>query len=418
MQNIPVLVSFVCVFCIVIIAFLSGIMTAASLKYTNMIIQEAFTVTDDQLYVDADFLKKSLYSTQNMFSQFEESYIVYDSEISVYAVHNINDKMKEAIKIFAYDVSQNESDKVDSIIINKVPYRIVTQQIKGENKTWIVQVIQNITQEKRILSLFTKAMIMMGGAGILTMIALGWYFAGKRLGPITDVYLKQRRFIADASHEIKTPLTIIQTNVDVLRAKENLHIKENLNWLDNIESEVLAMRRLIDDMLMLANAEDIGLELELEQIHLSELIKDTCMRQMPMSKSRDVYLHYSQQCDIVATADKNRIEQLVKIFVDNASKYNKKGGNVWVRLYLEGNNVILEFEDDGVGMYPEEIMHVFERFFRADKSRKRDAQPSGFGLGLSIAKEIIEAHDGIIQVESEKGKGTLFKISFYNMAVI
>ncbi len=128
-------------------------------------------------------------------------------------------------------------------------------------------------------------------------------------------------------------------------------------------------------------------------------------------------MHYFQQCDIVATADKSRIEQLVKIFVDNASKYNKKGGNVWVRLYLEGHNVILEIQDDGIGMYPDEVMHVFERFFRADKSRKRDAQPSGFGLGLSIAKEIIEAHDGIVQVESEKGKGTLFKISFYNMAV-
>ena len=418
MQNIPILISFVCVFCIVIIAFLSGIMTAASLKYTNKIIHDAFTIQDDQLYIDSDFFKESLYSNQNMFSQFEESYIVYDYQINVYDVHNIDDKMQDSIKIFAYDVLQNESSKVDSIIINKVPYRIVTQQIKTENKTFIVQVIQNITQEKRILGMFTKAMIIMGGAGALTMIAIGWYFAGKRLGPIAEVYLKQRRFIADASHEIKTPLTIIQTNVDVLRAKENTQIKDNLKWIDNIESEVLAMRRLIDDMLMLANAEDIGLELELEQIHLSELIKDACMRQMPMSKSRDVALHYCQQCDIVATADKNRIEQLVKIFVDNASKYNKQGGNVWVRLYLEGNNVILEIQDDGIGMYPEEVMHVFERFFRADKSRKRNAEPSGFGLGLSIAKEIIEAHDGIIQVESEKGKGTLFKISFYNMAVI
>lgn len=418
MQNIPILVSFVCVFCIVIIAFLSGIMTAASLKYTNKIIQGAFTVSNNQLNINNDFLKESLYSSQNLFSQFEESYIVYNSEINVYAVHNINEKMQESIKIFAYDVSQNDSIKVDSIIVNKVPYRIVTQKIKGENKAWVVQVVQNITQEKKILSLFTKAMIIMGGAGVLTMIALGWYFAGKRLGPITEVYLKQRRFIADASHEIKTPLTIIQTNVDVLRAKENFPIKENLNWLDNIESEVLAMRSLIDDMLMLANAEDIGLDLDLEQIHLSELIKDTCMRQMPMSKSRDVNLHYSQQCDIVATADKNRIEQLVKIFVDNASKYNKKGGNVWVRLYLENNNVVLEFEDDGIGMHPDEIMHVFERFFRADKARKRDRQPSGFGLGLSIAKEIIEAHDGIVQVESEKGRGTTFKITFYNMAVI
>lgn len=418
MQNIPILVSFVCVFCIVIIAFLSGIMTAASLKFTNRIIQGAFTVTNDELNIDTDFLNESLLSSENMFSKYEESYIVFDSNLDVYAVHNINDKMQDSIKIFAYDVSQNENNKVDSVIISKVPYRIVTQKIKGENKTWIVQIIQNITQEKRILSLFAKAMIIMGGAGVLTMIALGWYFAGKRLGPITEVYLKQRRFIADASHEIKTPLTIIQTNVDVLRAKENFLIKENLNWLDNIESEVLAMRRLIDDMLMLANAEDIGLELELEQIRLSELIKDTCMRQMPMSKSREVNLHYYQQRDIVATADKNRIEQLVKIFVDNASKYNKKGGNVWVRLYLEGNNVILEIEDDGIGMYPEEVMHVFERFFRADKSRKRDKQPSGFGLGLNIAKEIIEAHDGIVQVESEKGRGTTFRICFYNMAVI
>jgi signal transduction histidine kinase len=392
-------------------------MTAASLKYTNRIIEEVFSVKDDELIIDVNSLKESLYSNLNMFSQFEDSYIAYNSSIQIYAEHNINDRMLDSIKIFAYNVIDDETDKVNNIVFEKIPYRVVTHIIKGESKTWIVQVIQNITEEKRILGLFTKAMITMGIFGIITMIFLGWYFAGKRLEPISEIYLKQRRFITDASHEIKTPLTIIQTNVDVLKAKEDSTIKDNVKWLDNIESEVFAMRRLIDDMLMLANAENIGLEIDAEQIHLSELIKDTCLRQKPMSKSRGVNLHYEQQCEIVGTADKNRMEQLVKIFVDNASKYNKEGGNIWVRLYLEHDNVVLEFEDDGIGMYPEEAIHVFERFYRADKSRKRDTERNGFGLGLSIAKEIIEAHDGIIRVDSEKGIGTLFKITFYNMAV-
>jgi len=417
LQNIPILVSFVCIFCIVVIAFFSGIMTATSIKYTNKFIQEAFFIKDDNLILNTDVINETSQQNSNLFSEFDASFIVYDFDMNVYAIHNINEKMIQLINIFAYDALLDENSKVNSIAYEKAPYRVMTQVIKGENKSWIVQTVQNIEQEKKILQLFTQAIVITGGFGIITVVIIGWYFAGKRLGPVENMYLKQRRFIADASHEIKTPLTIIQTNVDVLRAKENLTIKDNLKWINNIETEVFAMRRLIDDMLLLANAQDIGLELEIEQIHLSQLIKDTCARQSLMSKSRGVTLHFENEYEIVAMADKNRIEQLVKIFIDNASKYNKKGGNIWVRLYLENDNVIIEFEDDGIGMSPEETMHIFERFYRSDKSRKRDRDQAGFGLGLSIAKEIIEAHDGIIQAESEKDKGTLFKIIFYNMAV-
>jgi signal transduction histidine kinase len=415
LQNISVLISFIFIFCIFAIAFLSGIMSSASLKYTRKILQDAFHVDDNNLIINTDFLEESVYTTQNIFSEFEESYIVYDDHLNVYAVNNIDKEMQNILKVFVYSVQQDESENINNIEYKKNSYRVVSEIIKSDDKTWIIQIIQNTKEEKRILGLFTNAMIITGSFGIITMIIIGWYFAGKRLEPITDVYLKQRRFIADASHELKTPLTIIQTNVDVLRAKENQNIKDNISWLENIESEIVAMRRLIDDMLILADAEDNGLDIELEQIHLSRLIKDTCMRQKLMSESRGVSLHYEQGSDIVAYADKNRMEQLVKIFVDNASKYSKYNGNVWIRLYVDNDNVILEFEDDGIGMDHEEMLKIFDRFYRADKSRRREN--GSVGLGLSIAKEIIDAHDGTVQIESEKTKGTLFKITFFRMAV-
>lgn len=414
LQNIPVLISFVFIFCIFAIAFLSGIMSSASLKYTRTILQDAFYLDNDSLVINTEFLGESVYNTQNIFSEFEESYIIYDNNLNIYAVNNIDEEMQKILKVFVYNVQQDESESINNIEYKKNPYRVVSELLSSDDKIWIIQIIQNTKEEKRILQLFTNAMIITGSFGIITMIIIGWYFAGKRLEPITEVYLKQRRFIADASHELKTPLTIIQTNVDVLRAKENQNINENMDWLDNIESEIIAMRRLIDDMLMLADAEDNGLDIELEQIHLSRLIKDTCMRQSLMSQSRGVNLHYEQECDIIAYADKNRIEQLVKIFVDNASKYNKNNGNIWIRLYLDNENVVLEFEDDGIGMEQDEVLRIFDRFYRADKSRKREN--GSIGLGLSIAKEIIDAHDGVIQIESEKYKGTLFKITFFKMA--
>ena len=104
-----------------------------------------------------------------------------------------------------------------------------------------MQIVRNVTEEKKILTLFAQAMAVTGVAGIGVMVLIGWYFAGKRLQPIEEAYLRQNRFIGDASHELKTPLTIVQTNVDVMRVKATQTIAENEKWLDNIENEVTAM---------------------------------------------------------------------------------------------------------------------------------------------------------------------------------
>jgi len=412
----PILISFVCVFCVMVVSVLSGIMSAGSLRDSKALVNNAFFVENQEIHVDETYFDDTVQSANNH-TRFEGSYVVYDVNAQILLKYNIDEKIQQNLNMITFEALQKKSDSVKTIEYNANYYRVLSHIIEEENKVWVVQIVQNTTDEKKVLSLFTRAMAVTGSVGICVMVLIGWYFAGKRLEPIEEAYLRQNRFIGDASHELKTPLTIVQTNVDVMRVKEKQTIAENRKWLDNIENEVTAMRKLIDDMLLLASVERAGFDIEIEEIDLSRLVHDLCARQFAMAQSRKVTLHYEGRIEggIIALADQDRMEQLVKIFIDNAIKYNNPGGNIWVRLEQKHHDVILEFQDDGIGMEAEQALHVFERFYRADESRKRES--GSIGLGLGVAKEIISAHDGIVQVESEKGRGTLFKIVFYKMAV-
>lgn len=416
LQSMPVLISFVCIFCVMVVAVLSGIMSSTSLRYSKALLSSAFYVENRQIYVDEEAFSKSRVNSGGLL-RFEGNYIVYDNNAKILMERNIDEKMKQSLNMLVFEVLQKKSDSIKAVENNDVPYRVLSHIIEDGDSLWVVQIIQNVTEERKILGLFTRAIAVTGTIGIGVMILIGWYFAGKRLQPITEAYLRQNRFIADASHELKTPLTIVQTNVDVMRVRENQTIHENQKWLDNIEVEVAAMRRLIDDMLLLASVERGGLDIEIEEINLSKLVESICLRQAAMAQSRKITLICDGRINnpVIVMADPNRMEQLVKIFIDNAIKYNNPGGSIWVKLRQEHHDVILEFKDDGIGMESEQALHVFERFYRADESRKRES--GSIGLGLSVAKEIITAHDGTVQVESEKGRGTVFKILFYKMAV-
>ncbi len=415
LQSMPILLSFVYVFCVMAVAVLSGIMSANSLRSSKALISDAFFVQDRNIVVDEE--KFVAAAQDKSHGQAPVGYVVYDAGAQMLFTSAFDESLQQNLNVVVFEGLQKNTDSVKTIEHEQQYYHVLTHIIKEEGGTWAVQIVRGITEEKKILTLFAQAMAVTGVAGIGAMVLIGWYFAGKRLQPIEEAYLRQNRFIGDASHELKTPLTIVQTNVDVMRVKAAQTIAENEKWLDNIENEVTAMRRLIDDMLLLASVERAGLDLEIEEIDLSRLISDICARQVAMAQAGKITLHYEEQIqsDIIAMADISRIEQLVKIFIDNAIKYNNPGGNIWVRLRQKHHDVLLEFQDDGIGMEADQALYVFERFYRADGARHR--QSGSIGLGLSVAKEIISAHDGIVQVESEKDVGTLFKIVFYKMAV-
>ncbi len=214
----------------------------------------------------------------------------------------------------------------------------------------------------------------------------------------------QRRFLADVSHELRTPLTVIKGEVGLMRLTNELD-EESLR---SIEKEVDRLSRLVGDLLLLAQAESGQLPLELKPVELDSVLLDV-LQQMTVISSGKVNLRLIEIDQVSVLGDRDRLKQVILNLVANAVNYTPAGGEVRLSLTKKEGRACLIVEDTGPGISPEDLPHIFDRFYRGDRSRKR-TESSGFGLGLSIAKWIVERHGGKIEVESQPGQGTRFTV--------
>jgi heavy metal sensor kinase len=223
------------------------------------------------------------------------------------------------------------------------------------------------------------------------------------LGRLEEFFTTQQRLVADVSHELRTPLTTIRGNIDLLRRGATKDPKARQETLEAIEGEVTRMSRMVADLLLLAQA-DAGIELDKKPVELDTVLLEVYRQGQLMADSVEVKLGHEDQAVVMGDAD--RLKQLLLNLVDNAIKYTPAGGEIRLSLYHEQGWVQVAVSDTGIGILPEDLPHIFERFYRTDKARLR----GGTGLGLSIAKWIAEAHGGHLTVESEVGKGSTFTV--------
>lgn len=216
-----------------------------------------------------------------------------------------------------------------------------------------------------------------------------------------------KQFSADASHELRTPLTIIKGEIEVALRSERT-IEEYQDTLVSILEEIDRMSRIVEDLLLITKADSKEVIIEKRKIRLNEILTELCEQLSIFAESKNVELHYENLKEVEVNADPLRLRQVFTNIIENAIKYNKEGGKVFVSIGEDEHNVIVKVEDTGIGIKKEDMNRIFDRFYRADKSRKRDV--GGAGLGLSICKWIIESHGGYIKVESEYGKGSIFSI--------
>ncbi len=223
------------------------------------------------------------------------------------------------------------------------------------------------------------------------------------------LFQAQQRLGADVSHELRTPLTTIRGNVDLLRRGAADDPTERAAALDAIEGEVSRMNRLVADLLLLAQAE-AGMQLEKQPVELDTLILEVYRQaqlmsatQFPLGERVTIRLGHEDQAMI--EGDPDRLKQLLLNLIDNALKYTPPGGTVTLSLYRDQEWVRVTVEDTGVGISPDVLPHIFDRFYRAQREGRK-----GVGLGLSIASWIAEAHGGRLSVESEVGQGTKFTL--------
>jgi signal transduction histidine kinase len=225
---------------------------------------------------------------------------------------------------------------------------------------------------------------------------------------IEKLFNSQRRFLADVSHELRTPLTAIRGNVDLMRRMKDLPADQES--LDAIQSEAERMSRLVGDLLMLAQAESGNLPIARNDVELDTLLLDVYQQGRVLAGTR-VTLNLGEEDQALAYGDRDKLKQVLLNLVSNAIKYTPAGGHVTMGLARVNGWARFTVADTGVGIPPEDLPHVFDRFYRVDKSRTRAAgTPSGSGLGLSIAKWIAQAHGGRLEVSSQLGKGSVFSL--------
>ena len=222
----------------------------------------------------------------------------------------------------------------------------------------------------------------------------------------TDLeYLKKERneFLASISHELRTPLTYVKGYADVAR-RPNIAEEERAKYLSIIYEEAEHMQKLVKDLFELAKMDQHSFQIKKEPTSLCLFLKKIYEKMYPAFRTKHMSLVYRCEENVTVHIDQQRFEQVMMNLLDNALKYSRQGSTVSIDVKTEKKNVILIISDEGIGIPEKDLPHIFERFYRVDKSRSRTG--GGTGLGLAIAKEIIEAHSGSIHAISQFGKGT------------
>ena len=313
-----------------------------------------------------------------------------------------------------------------------------------------LQVVRDITFEKNFLDFLIIVLTIAAGIGALISVFLGYFTTKRMLSPINKItetareisssdlgrrlevsgpddelkklaltfnsmldrleksFKRQKQFVSDASHELRTPISVIKGYVDLLDrwGKEKEDVRDEA--IEAIKKETDNMKQLMENLLLLARGDDSELKKEEEKFNFNELVKEIIKEFELMEKN--IQLELEEEVEVEFYGDQNLFKQLFRIFLDNAVKFTSKKGEIKIRIdNVDSQNFYFSIEDNGPGIAEEDIPFVFDRFYQADKSRSRNNN-KGSGLGLAIARQIVESYQGDIDVESRDGEGTKFII--------
>lgn len=260
------------------------------------------------------------------------------------------------------------------------------------------------TQFERSVQL--RLLLITGSIFLLSLAAvfpLSCGLAHWAVRPVQEAFRKQRQFIADASHELRTPVTVIRANAELLESE----IGEN-RWLSPIISESRRMQQQISDLLLLAKYDIAGQNFERQPLDLAKLVEGALLSFECLAYERGITLRSELPGALPLVGDGARLRQLCAILLDNAIKYTPSGGEISVSLLSRGHGALLTVRNTGAGIPEAEREKIFERFYRTDRSRARET--GGFGLGLAIAQQIVLSHGGKISVGGREGEYTEFTV--------
>ena len=256
----------------------------------------------------------------------------------------------------------------------------------GGTSTWVFLNFESYLTTSTNLLLFSA---MICAAGILLSLLIVSLLSKKAIRPFVRNEQKQKRFITDASHELKAPLAVISANMDVLALKD-----PDNTWINGTRNQVASMRRLVEDMVYLSRADETDRPVKTELLDLKDLIPETAepFQAMAEFKNRDFQCEVKESLPV--RGEETALRRVVSILCDNAVKYTPEGGTIHLRAYSGGRNAVIETENPPAQpLTHEDCSRLFDRFYRADKARSRE-EKSGYGIGLSIAQAVVTRHGG------------------------
>ncbi len=284
----------------------------------------------------------------------------------------------------------------------------VTWKKQSSEFGWRVAIADTTSVDsEKARQLATSAALALGGEVIVFVIAM--VLSKWALGPVKTAWEQQHQFVADASHELKTPLAVILANTQILQKSEDEMPEDCKRWVEGTAEEAERMRGLVESLLELARTEEsAGTARRNVDVDLSSVVEGEALQFDAVAFELGCFIETDVADGIHVMGDPDQLQRLTKTLVDNACKYARTGTEVSVKLVHHGNNAELTVNNLGDPISPEDLPHVFDRFYRSDKARARET--GGFGLGLAIAHGIVEGHGGKISVTSTEAEGTTFTV--------
>jgi two-component system, OmpR family, sensor histidine kinase CiaH len=254
-----------------------------------------------------------------------------------------------------------------------------------------------------------SALVVILGIVNLTILVIaggaGYFLAGKTLRPIKEMVDEQNRFISDSSHELRTPLTSLRSEIEVTLRNKNLTLNESRRVLESNLEEVISLQTLSDNLLELAQSGKLINKNAMEILNLKTVSQNAVNKIKPLANKKQIKIENDVE-NMKIKGVEDRLQEALVILLDNAIKYSPPKSSVEIKGEKVKSDAQISVIDHGVGISKEDLSHIFDRFYRGDVSRTQE----GYGLGLSIAKEIVETHNGSISVKSIPGKQTEFMI--------
>ena len=304
-------------------------------------------------------------------------------------------KYDEIMDLTKKYLSNKNVNNIENLYLNKYIYYL------SKNNQLII--LDNSLINSKLLSSLNLSIILFIFFEII-IIYFSHYLTKWLVKPVEESFIKQKRFICDASHELKTPLSVVMASADMLDENPN-----ETKWLNNIKSESERMNKLVINLLELAKSEDLNEKEVFNNINLSKLIETSVLSFESLAFENGIKLTYLIEENVMFNCNSDRIRELLGILLDNAIKHTIDNENINVKMYKDKDYIIIEVINKGKEINKKDREKIFERFYRADESRNRN--DNRYGLGLSIAKNIVTNHKGKISVNCADGY-TTFKVMF------